>query len=100
MKFEFMLYEALVAAQVPSEKASAVVHALETDMLDNLATKADMSALKVDLAQLEQRLEQRLDLRLAQSDLRLAQLEHKLTLRLGAMLAASVGAMAALVKLA
>jgi hypothetical protein len=70
MKIELALYQALIAINVPEEKATAVVQALETDLLNSLATKTDI-----------------------------AQLDIKLTLRFGAMLAASSGIMLTVIKL-
>lgn len=64
MKSGLALYQALRSIDVPDDKATAVVDALESDMQTHLATKAD-----------------------------LAQLELKLTIRMGAMLTAAVGVM-------
>ena len=64
MKSSFALYQALIAINVPDDKATAVIDALESDMQTHLATKAD-----------------------------LAQLELKLTIRMGGMLTAAVGVM-------
>lgn len=70
------------------EAAAAIVHVFEKMDADNkreLATKADLEALRIatraDLEKMELRL------------------KHDLTLRLGAMMAASVAIVAALVKL-
>lgn len=64
MKSGLVLYQALRSIDVPDDKATAVVDALESDMQTHLATKAD-----------------------------LAQLELKLTIRMGVMLTAAVGVM-------
>jgi hypothetical protein len=100
----------LVAAGVPEAQAEVHARVLADSVFTTLATKEDIAALKVDLAALEGRLdvrfkdlEQRVDLRFkeqeARFDARLKDLELRLTLRVGGMLAASVAAMAALVKL-
>jgi hypothetical protein len=43
----YSLYDALVSINVPSDKARAVVDAMERDMGTTLATKPDLEALKV-----------------------------------------------------
>lgn len=77
MKTELALYQALIAINVPDQKANAVIEALETDMHSLLATKADMAELKTEIAQLE----------------------VKLTIRMGVMLSAAVGVLIAAMKL-
>ncbi|WP_145009817.1 hypothetical protein [Pseudomonas oryzihabitans] len=64
MKSGFALYQALRSIDVPDDKATAVVDAMESDMQTHLATKAD-----------------------------LAQLELKLTIRMGVMISTAVGIM-------
>jgi hypothetical protein len=39
----YSLYDALVSIKVPDEKAKAVIDALEREMMDKLATKADIT---------------------------------------------------------
>ncbi len=77
MEFGVALYDALVGASVPPEKAKAVVKAMEKEMFDKLATKQDLQLLKQDLLLLEARL----------------------TARLGGMLVAAVTVLVALQKL-
>ncbi|WP_054890172.1 hypothetical protein [Pseudomonas sp. NBRC 111129] len=81
MKTELALYQALIAINVPDQKANAVIEALETDMHSLLATKADIADLKTELKT------------------EIAQLEVKLTLRMGVMLSAAVGVLIAAMKL-
>lgn len=69
MKSGLALYQALRSIDVPDDKATAVVDALESDMQTHLATKAD-----------------------------LAQFELKLTIRMGVMLSAAVGILLAAMK--
>ncbi|QOY72442.1 hypothetical protein [Pseudomonas sp. OST1909] len=76
MKTELALYQALISINVPEQKANAVIDALETDMLTLLATKADVTALRAEIAQLE----------------------VKLTIRMGVMLSAAVGVLIASMK--
>ena len=45
MDFLYSLYDALVSINVPSDKARAVVDAMERDMATTLATKQDLQAL-------------------------------------------------------
>src|SRR5688572_31865744 len=65
------LYDALVSINVPSDKARAVVDAMERDMGTTLATKQDLEILKLatkqDLAMLRQEL--RLDFQLLQKEM-------------------------------
>ncbi len=42
----YSMYDALVSISVPDEKAKAVIDALEREMMDKLATKADVAHLK------------------------------------------------------
>ncbi|ERT15341.1 hypothetical protein FYM84_11075 [Pseudomonas sp. CAH-1] len=81
MKTELALYQALIAINVPDQKANAVIEALENDMHSLLATKADIADLKTELKT------------------EIAQLEVKLTLRMGVMLSAAVGVLIAAMKL-
>ena len=76
MRSGLALYQALRSIDVPDDKATAVVDALETEMQTQLATKADLADIKADLAQLE----------------------VKLTIRMGVMLSAAVGVLLAAMK--
>ena len=62
-----------MGADVPAEEAKAVVQALEKELLSQLATRQDLQQLK-------------------------AELKHDLTLRLGAMMVASLGILFGLLK--
>lgn len=46
MGIVYSLYDALVSVKVPDEKAKAVIDALEREMMDKLATKADIEHLQ------------------------------------------------------
>ena len=74
MEFGISLYDALVSANVPPDKAKTLVQALEKEMFDRLATKQDLQ-------------------------FHLQAVKHDLTLRLGAMMVAGFGAIMALLKL-
>lgn len=47
MSVVYSLYDALVSINVPDEKAKAVIDALEREMMDKLATKADLENLRI-----------------------------------------------------
>ena len=47
MAYQYSLYDALVSINVPSDKARAVVDAMERDMATTLATKQDLELLRV-----------------------------------------------------
>jgi hypothetical protein len=53
----YSMYDALVSINIPDEKAKAVIDALEREMMDKLATKADIAhfteALSKDIRALE-----------------------------------------------
>ena len=51
MSFPVALYDALVSIAVPTEKARAVIDAMEREMGATLATKADLLLLKQELKQ-------------------------------------------------
>jgi hypothetical protein len=98
----YSLYDALVSINVPSDKARAVVDAMERDMGTTLATKQDFEihrmAMKQDLAMLRQEmrqdlqlLEQKMDNRFALVDKRFETLELRLTVKLGSMMVAGFG---------
>lgn len=117
MDFLYSLYDALVGVNVPSDKARAVVDAMERDMGTTLTTKADLDAtallLKRDIETLGGSLGQRIDAldgRLSQKiqalDVRLSQkidatrdllqkdmelLRSSMTIRLGSIQVVSLG---------
>ena len=47
MSYLYSLYDALVSINVPSDKAQAVVDAMERDMLTQLASKSDLENLRL-----------------------------------------------------
>jgi hypothetical protein len=49
LEFSLSLYDALVAANVPPDKARSVVAAMEKDMSEKLATKTDIEILKKEI---------------------------------------------------
>jgi hypothetical protein len=92
MSYLYSLYDALVSINVPSDKARAVVDAMERDMLTQLASKSDLEnlrlAVKSDIDAL------RRELRLEQEVLR-----SSMTIRLGSMLVVGLGVLFAALKL-
>lgn len=77
----YSLYDALISINVPSDRARAVVTAMERDMDTTLATKADLKHL-----------EERFRLEITTQ-------VQSLTIRMGSMIAAAVAILAALIKL-
>ena len=95
----YSLYDALVSINVPDEKAKAVIDALEREMMDKLATKADLAGFRELVSK---------DLQLSKSDLehfktdikhQLETLQSRLTLKLGTIAGAWTGILFALLKL-
>lgn len=92
MESLYSLYDALIGINVPTERARAVVSALERDMDTKLATKADLKHLGELLSRDIRSLEERMRLEVA------TQIQSQ-TIRLGGMIAAAVAVLAALIKL-
>ena len=101
MNFLYSLYDALVSISVPSDKARAVVDAMERDMGTTLATKQDLEhhalATKQDLVLLRQEisglrteLRQEMENRFALQGQRIDTLELRLTVKLGSIMAAGI----------
>ncbi len=107
MNYLYSLYDALVSISVPSDKARAVVDAMERDMstalatkqdLQLLATREDLLLLKQDVTVLRREMENRFALQDQKIDtLRgdmtrdLAALDLRLTVKLGSMLFVGFG---------
>ena len=89
LAFDTLAYsQELQAAGVPEKQANAQAHALAGVVTETLATKGDIADLRRDMQEMETNL--RHDMQ---------EMEQRLTIRLGTMMAISVGAVAALVKL-
>jgi hypothetical protein len=71
----YSLYDALVSINVPTDKARAVVDAMERDMAAILATKSDVELLRQDVEGL--RLAAKSDIELLRQDLDSARLATK-----------------------
>jgi len=98
--FLYSLYDALVSINVPSDKARAVVDAMERDMGTTLATKQDLKdfSTREDLLELRQDVEllgQRLEGVRVELGKDIEALQLRLTVRFGGMLMAGFGLMIA-----
>ena len=93
MSVVYSLYDALVSINVPDEKAKAVIDAMEREMMDKIATKADLSHVREILSKDIDRLEDRVKSQLAT-------LETRLTVRLGTIAVVLNGILFGLLKFA
>lgn len=103
MDYLYSLYDALVSINVPSDKARAVVDAMERDMGTTLATKQDLLQLatredllgtKQDVVLLRQEiqfLKRDMENRFAFQDQKIDTLELRLTVKLGSMMVVGFG---------
>lgn len=102
MNYLYSLYDALVSISVPSDKARAVVDAMERDMGTTLATKQDLlllrqemvgirTELKQELAGVRTELKQEIGSRYSLLDQKIDTLELRLTVKLGSMMVVGFG---------
>jgi len=91
MDFAISLYDALVAINVPADKAKAVVSALEHDMTTALATKDDLRVLSDTISF-------RFAAQTTEFDLKLRALANIIVIRISAVLIAALAALEALHK--
>jgi len=84
----YSLYDALVSINVPSDKARAVVDAMERDMTTSIATKADIQLLQREIEILRRDVAKDMEL-----------LRSSITIRLGSMLMVAVSILFAALKL-
>ena len=95
MHFAIAVYDALVAIDVPAEKAKAVVTALEHDMTTELATKSDLNhlevALKADLGHMRTEFKSEVKHLSETFDLKLKAMGNTIVIRLTAVMVAVVG---------
>jgi hypothetical protein len=82
------LYGALISINVPSDKARAVVDAMERDMGTSLATKADLQVLRASVEQ---------EFRLVRKGMEL--LGNTITIRLGSVMVLGLGLLFTALKL-
>jgi hypothetical protein len=107
MNYLYSLYDALVSISVPSDKARAVVDAMERDMgttlatkqdllllatrEDLLATKQDLASLRQELSGVQRELKQEIENRFALLTHEIGTQTLKMTVRLGSMLFLGLG---------
>ena len=91
MNYLYSLYDALVSINVPSDKARAVVDAMERDMSTALATKQDLLLLKHEIEGRYTLLDQKIDTLRSDMTRDLAALDLRLTVKLGSMLFVGFG---------
>jgi hypothetical protein len=107
MNYLYSLYDALVSISVPSDKARAVVDAMERDMGTTLATKQDLLPLatREDLLATKQgllllrqeltgvvtELRREMENRFTLQDRKIDTLDLRLTVKLGSMLVVGFG---------
>lgn len=78
MKAMYSLYDALVAINVPNDKARAVVDAMDEDMVTLLATKSDLASLRNELMR-------EIQVSRNATKLELQRLQSSMTVRLGSI---------------
>ncbi len=91
MDYLYSLYDALVSINVPSDRARAVVDAMERDMGTTLATKQDLEFLRRDVENRFALLDQKFDALRSDMSRDLAALDLKMTVKLGSMLVVGFG---------
>ena len=92
MKAMCSLYDALVAINVPNDKARAVVDAMDEDMVTLLATKSDLASLRNELMQ-------EIEASRNATKLELQLLQSSMTVRLGSIVVVSLSLLFAALKL-
>ncbi len=91
MNYLYSLYDDLVSINVPSDKARAVVDAMERDMGTTLATKQDLEILRRDMENRFALVDQRFESLRSDLSRDIAASELKLTVKLGSMMVAGFG---------
>jgi hypothetical protein len=101
MSVVYSLYDALVSINVPDDKARAVIDALEREMMDTLATKADLAAVRSEMngefKLVRQEISAMGNSLSKDLQIQMAALQNSLTIRLGLMMAGIIAAATALV---
>jgi hypothetical protein len=105
MSVVYSLYDALVSINVPTEKAKAVLDAMERDMFAQLVTRAEFNAeMKLVRHELTSRFEllskdvqATKDSMGPQVEAKLAAFENRMTVRMGKMMVSIVGVATALI---
>ena len=97
--FLYSLYDALVSINVPSDKARAVVDAMERDMSTTLATKQDLALLRQELSGVQRELKQEIENRFTLLTHEIGTQTLRMTIRLGSMLFLGLGLTIAVLRL-
>ena len=99
MDYLYSLYDAVVSINVPSDKARAVVDAMERDMGTTLATKQDLELLKLAMDSRFALVDQRFDaLRSDMSRDFIAQ-RQSIIIQLGSVIVICIGLALAIVRI-
>ena len=99
MDYLYSLYDALVSINVPSDKARAVVDAMERDMGTTLATKSDLLLLRQEIDNKFALLSRDIDSLRISTGKDLEALRLAMTVRLGSIVMVGVGVMLAAIRL-
>ena len=91
MEYLYSLYDALVSINVPSDKARAVVDAMERDMGTTLATKQDLLLIRQEIENRYQLMLREIAAMRTETSKDLEALRMSITLRLGSMLIVGFG---------
>ena len=93
MDYLYSRYDALVSINVPSDKARAVVDAMERDVGTTLATKQDLLLIRQEIESRYTLLSRDIDSLRGEVGKDLEALRLSMTLRLGSMLVVGFGVM-------
>lgn len=99
MAYLYSLYDALVSISVPSDKARAVVDAMERDMGATLATKQDLELLRQETRQEFELLRQELAGMKSELKQEIDTQTLRMTVRFGSMLFLGLGLTIAVLRL-
>lgn len=103
MSVVYSMYDALVSINVPDEKARAVIDAMEHEMMEKLATRADLRHAREltarDLQAFRTEVSRDLEALRTEMHYSLDKLQSRLTSRLGTLCGAWAGMLFALLKL-
>ena len=99
MDYLYSLYDALTSINVPSDKARAVVDAMERDMGTVIATKSDLQLLRQELRESNALIRKDMEILSGRIDNRIDMLSTTMTIRLGSMLMMGLGLLFAALKL-
>ena len=99
MDYLYSLYDALISINVPTDKARAVVDAMERDMGTTLATKADLLLIRQEIDNKFVLLSRDIESLRVSSAKDLEALRLSMTVRLGSIVMVAVGLILAAIRL-